>query len=344
VGALVFAALQWASSFVFAARRLRCRTLNSVAILAQGRSLEHSRLAWNGRPVRVNAMADLLVLSLHARLVREIAKNQAQHFEGLGAAARHLRRRGFIDSRLQRKLLGVETAYNVSRHITEASADELCCRLSSHLLGHVSAAAEHRLAMNGRAYTYDEFSGYYGDEAARFWALAPMQVQQVLKPVPFAVTAAVPAVEASDPDSYVQSKPVAEFSAGPIAEVLEPMEVHDDVVQPLQGVWPLAPCFNAEPPDVPMMASGSAATLKSRATNIVDSGISRGKGLVARTMSKAPAMPATPLAGPPRDDTRMSGLTEAIIALGLTDGFRHGSEAVQKNMISKVKREFRQAS
>ena len=64
-------------------------------------------------------MADYLVFTLHVDMVRAIAASLGLHFEGLGAAARHLHREGRIDSRLKKRLLDVETAYNITMHITE---------------------------------------------------------------------------------------------------------------------------------------------------------------------------------------------------------------------------------
>jgi len=78
-------------------------------------------------------MADLLVFGLHVELVRDVATSLGLHFEGLGAAARHLHREQIIDSKLKRRLLEVETAYNVTRHITSASSGTLTARLREDL-------------------------------------------------------------------------------------------------------------------------------------------------------------------------------------------------------------------
>ena len=78
-------------------------------------------------------MADLLVCDLHAKLVRAISAQQGAHFEGLGAAARHLGRQGLVDSRMKRKLLALEAASNVTRHITVVSGDLLVANLADML-------------------------------------------------------------------------------------------------------------------------------------------------------------------------------------------------------------------
>ena len=78
-------------------------------------------------------MADLLVLDLHTRIVRNISKHEAIHFEGLGAAARHMWRKGVFDGRLKKKLLDLEAAYNITRHITAVSADRLAERVATML-------------------------------------------------------------------------------------------------------------------------------------------------------------------------------------------------------------------
>ena len=69
-------------------------------------------------------MADLIV-DLHGRLLRGLAKQMGQHFEGLGVAARAAQRRGLLDKRLAKKLRRVDDAFNVLRHITEPSAAAL---------------------------------------------------------------------------------------------------------------------------------------------------------------------------------------------------------------------------
>ena len=78
-------------------------------------------------------MADFLVFTLHGALVRAAARHEECHFEGLGEAARKLWRNGRIGGALKKKLLAVETAYNVTRHITQASARDLEAQVANCL-------------------------------------------------------------------------------------------------------------------------------------------------------------------------------------------------------------------
>ena len=78
-------------------------------------------------------MACSLVFELHGDLVRCISTSCGLHFEGLGAAARHLGRQKLIDQHLKRKMLAIETAYNIVRHVTPVSASLHKQRLDSVL-------------------------------------------------------------------------------------------------------------------------------------------------------------------------------------------------------------------
>jgi hypothetical protein len=93
----------------------------SVAILAQATAgpqpLLHS-------PPAAFIMAESIIAELHGRLLRGIAAETAVHFQGLRAAAGHLRRAGVLDSRLAKKLAAVDCAYAISRHITAVSAGQ----------------------------------------------------------------------------------------------------------------------------------------------------------------------------------------------------------------------------
>ena len=84
-------------------------------------------------PLSPLAMACSLVFELHGDLVRCISSSCGLHFEGLGAAARHLGRLKLIDQHLKRKMLAIETAFNIVRHITSVSASELKVTLDSVL-------------------------------------------------------------------------------------------------------------------------------------------------------------------------------------------------------------------
>jgi colicin import membrane protein len=69
-------------------------------------------------------MAESIIAELHGRLLRGIAAETSVHFQGLRAAAGHLRRAGLLDSRLVKKLAAVDCAYAISRHITAVSAEQ----------------------------------------------------------------------------------------------------------------------------------------------------------------------------------------------------------------------------
>ena len=84
-------------------------------------------------------MADLLLLGLAPSLCREASESFGTHFEGLGAAARHLHRCGRIDSKLKRRLIEVEVGYNLTRHVTAVSCQALALRLR-HALAETGGA------------------------------------------------------------------------------------------------------------------------------------------------------------------------------------------------------------
>ena len=66
-------------------------------------------------------MAELLVLELHGALLRLISQCAGYHFQGPSSAARHLKSHGRIDTRTAKKLIRIDDAFNVVRHITSVS-------------------------------------------------------------------------------------------------------------------------------------------------------------------------------------------------------------------------------
>jgi len=76
-----------------------------------------------------------LVARLHGDLLRTISEHDKLHFQGLRAAASHLRRARCLPGALTKKLLTVEEAHNLCRHITSVSASGLLDTVSSALLG-----------------------------------------------------------------------------------------------------------------------------------------------------------------------------------------------------------------
>ena len=61
--------------------------------------------------------AACIVSKLHADLLRGISEKEGRHFEGLRAAASHLRRHGKLNARLIKKLTILDEAHNLVRHI-----------------------------------------------------------------------------------------------------------------------------------------------------------------------------------------------------------------------------------
>ena len=65
--------------------------------------------------------AESLVLELHGALLRLVSQRTGCHFQGLSAASRHLKSLGRIDNRISKKLIRIDDAFNVVRHITSVS-------------------------------------------------------------------------------------------------------------------------------------------------------------------------------------------------------------------------------
>jgi hypothetical protein len=89
-------------------------------------------------------MAESIIAELHGRLLRGIAGETAVHYQGLRAAASHLRRTGLLDSRLAKKLAAVDVAFAISRHITVVSAEQCVSEVLSAIAYEVKAAAERK--------------------------------------------------------------------------------------------------------------------------------------------------------------------------------------------------------
>ncbi len=59
-----------------------------------------------------------LILEVHGMALRLLSKHWDTHFEGLGAAARHGRRLGVLSTSMARKLIHMDAAAAMVRHIT----------------------------------------------------------------------------------------------------------------------------------------------------------------------------------------------------------------------------------
>ena len=77
--------------------------------------------------------SEMLILELHGRLLRTVAIEVGQHFQGLAQAARVLKRTGRISSATANKLLKLDNAYNLVRHITAISVSRFEADLFSEL-------------------------------------------------------------------------------------------------------------------------------------------------------------------------------------------------------------------
>ena len=65
-----------------------------------------------------------LIADLHGDLLREISAFTCVHWQGLGQAARALRKRNITDGAQAKKLILFDGAFNLSRHITVISANQ----------------------------------------------------------------------------------------------------------------------------------------------------------------------------------------------------------------------------
>jgi fused signal recognition particle receptor len=94
---------------------------------------------------------------LHGRLLRGIAAETTVHYQGLRAAASHLRRTGLLDSRLAKKLAAIDCAYAISRHITVVSAEQCVSEVLSAIAFEVKVAAEKESTEKETADELEEF-------------------------------------------------------------------------------------------------------------------------------------------------------------------------------------------
>jgi len=70
-------------------------------------------------------MAATLLMELHGDLLRALASHHGMHFQGLQQAARHARRFDLIGNGLAKKLIQLDVAFNMLRHVTLPLADQL---------------------------------------------------------------------------------------------------------------------------------------------------------------------------------------------------------------------------
>ena len=65
--------------------------------------------------------AESLIFDLHGQLLRLLAERTGLHFQGLSQVSRRLRATGWITLPVARKLVMIDHAFNLIRHITGAS-------------------------------------------------------------------------------------------------------------------------------------------------------------------------------------------------------------------------------
>ena len=77
--------------------------------------------------------ASVILFDLHGKKVRRISKDTGMHYEGLRSAAHDIWKKGGISNPMKNKLANLDTAFQVIRHITTASAtrdlEALCLSL-----------------------------------------------------------------------------------------------------------------------------------------------------------------------------------------------------------------------
>jgi hypothetical protein len=107
--------------------------------------------------------AAALLLELHGNLLRAASASQSLHFEGLGAAGRHLFRIGAIPPKTKYQFIKLDYMCAFVRHISRPYADQILAdfELSVGAAVHKDRK-EQRVAYDGKSYGRDEFVEFYG--------------------------------------------------------------------------------------------------------------------------------------------------------------------------------------
>ena len=74
-----------------------------------------------------------LIADLHGDLLREISALMCLHWQGLGQPARALRKRNIFDATQAKKLILLDGAHNLPRHITVISSNEFRMSISNSI-------------------------------------------------------------------------------------------------------------------------------------------------------------------------------------------------------------------
>ena len=86
-----------------------------------------------GAWLAMSQTSEAIILELHGRLVRLIAEETGVHYQGLRAAASHLRRGRRVAPALAKALCRLDDTFAVCRHITSISAETLVAQVVSSL-------------------------------------------------------------------------------------------------------------------------------------------------------------------------------------------------------------------
>ena len=70
-----------------------------------------------------------LLLGCHGAALRILSDRAGMHYQGLGVAARDARKKGFLSAKMCNRMIQVDIAMNLMRHITAASCRDTLAAL-----------------------------------------------------------------------------------------------------------------------------------------------------------------------------------------------------------------------
>jgi len=77
--------------------------------------------------------ASLLIFELHGLSMRALSNALATHMDGLSALARTGRKKGIVSNRMSRKLVKIDEAFGLLRHITRSSLQQVLAELRGEI-------------------------------------------------------------------------------------------------------------------------------------------------------------------------------------------------------------------
>lgn len=86
--------------------------------------------------------APAILVTLHGRFFRIACAHVGRHFDGLGAAGRHLHREGIIDNRLKNRFLRLDIVAAYCRHASEPLADSILAEFAAALVAKKGTRAQ----------------------------------------------------------------------------------------------------------------------------------------------------------------------------------------------------------